>query len=63
MRWQDLLSRGLCLPSGTALTEEDLDRVIEAILGCKKQEGISHRRDAKDAESKVFSLAVEIPVK
>ena len=33
---EDLFNRGLCLPSGTAMTEEDLDRVIEAILGCKK---------------------------
>jgi len=33
---EDLFERGLCLPSGTAMTEEDLDRVVEAILGCKK---------------------------
>jgi len=33
---EDLFNRGLCLPSGTAMTEEDLDRVIEAILGCKR---------------------------
>jgi dTDP-4-amino-4,6-dideoxygalactose transaminase len=32
---EDLFNRGLCLPSGTALTEEDIDRVISAILGCK----------------------------
>jgi dTDP-4-amino-4,6-dideoxygalactose transaminase len=29
---EDLFKRGLCLPSGTAMTEEDLDRVIEVIL-------------------------------
>ena len=29
---EDLFERGLCLPSGTAMTEEDLDRVIETIL-------------------------------
>ena len=28
---EDLFSRGLCLPSGTAMTEEDLDRVIKVI--------------------------------
>ena len=33
---EDLFNRGLCLPSGTAMTEEDLDRVISVILGCKK---------------------------
>ena len=36
---EDLFNRALCLPSGTAMTEEDLDRVIETILNCKKQEG------------------------
>ena len=33
---EDLFNRGLCLPSGTAMTEEDLDRVIEVILSCKR---------------------------
>ena len=33
---EDLLNRGLCLPSGTAMTEEDLDRVIDTILKCRK---------------------------
>jgi dTDP-4-amino-4,6-dideoxygalactose transaminase len=28
---EDLFNRGLCLPSGTALTDEDLDRVIDVI--------------------------------
>lgn len=28
--------RGLCLPSGTQMTEEDLNRVVEVIKGCKK---------------------------
>ena len=28
---EDLFNRGLCLPSGTAMTEEDLDRVISVI--------------------------------
>jgi dTDP-4-amino-4,6-dideoxygalactose transaminase len=28
---EDLFNRGLCLPSGTALTDEDLDRVINVI--------------------------------
>ena len=34
---EDLFNRGLCLPSGTAMTEEDLNRVIEAIRKCRKQ--------------------------
>ena len=29
---EDLFERGLCLPSGTAMTEGDLDRVIETIM-------------------------------
>ena len=28
----DLFDRGLCLPSGSNLTDEELDRVIQAIL-------------------------------
>jgi dTDP-4-amino-4,6-dideoxygalactose transaminase len=31
---EDLFNRGLCLPSGTAMTEEDLDRVIDVIMNC-----------------------------
>ena len=33
---EDLFKRGLCLPSGTAMTEEDLDRVVELIRDCRK---------------------------
>ena len=33
---EDLFNRGLCLPSGTAMTNSDLDRVIETILKCHK---------------------------
>jgi dTDP-4-amino-4,6-dideoxygalactose transaminase len=33
---EDLFERGLCLPSGTAMTDGDLNRVIEVILSCKK---------------------------
>ena len=29
---EDLFTRGLCLPSGTAMTNSDLDRVIDTIL-------------------------------
>ena len=32
-----LLEKGLCLPSGTAMTDGDLDRVIEIILNCRKK--------------------------
>lgn len=31
---EDLFARGLCLPSGTALTEEQLDRVAAVIRNC-----------------------------
>jgi dTDP-4-amino-4,6-dideoxygalactose transaminase len=33
---EDLFNRGLCLPSGTALTEDELDRVVSVIRGCKR---------------------------
>jgi dTDP-4-amino-4,6-dideoxygalactose transaminase len=33
---EDLFTRGLCLPSGTQMTEEDLDRVVRVIRGCSK---------------------------
>ena len=33
---EDLFKRGLCLPSGTAMTEEDLDRVSSVIRRCGK---------------------------
>jgi pyridoxal phosphate-dependent aminotransferase EpsN len=34
---EDLFKKGLCLPSGTAMTEEDLNRVIKVILKCRKR--------------------------
>jgi dTDP-4-amino-4,6-dideoxygalactose transaminase len=34
---EDLFNRGLCLPSGTAMTEKDLDRVISVIKRCKRK--------------------------
>jgi dTDP-4-amino-4,6-dideoxygalactose transaminase len=34
---EDLFNRGLCLPSGTAMTEGDLDRVVSTLLKCRKQ--------------------------
>jgi len=33
---EDLFGRGLCLPSGTAMTNGELDRVISVILKCHK---------------------------
>lgn len=33
---EDLFEHGLCLPSGTALTEEDLDHIVSTILNCGK---------------------------
>jgi dTDP-4-amino-4,6-dideoxygalactose transaminase len=33
---EDLFARGLCLPSGTQLTEEDLERVVKVIRSCYK---------------------------
>ncbi|MFC1882178.1 DegT/DnrJ/EryC1/StrS family aminotransferase [Thermodesulfobacteriota bacterium] len=33
---EELFQKGLCLPSGTAMTDEDLNRIVSAILNCKK---------------------------
>jgi dTDP-4-amino-4,6-dideoxygalactose transaminase len=33
---EDLFKRGLCLPSGTAMTKTDLDRVIKVVLKCRR---------------------------
>lgn len=33
---EDLFNRGLCLPSGTAMTDSDLDRIISIIRTCRK---------------------------
>jgi pyridoxal phosphate-dependent aminotransferase EpsN len=32
---EDLFNRGLCLPSGTAMTEEDLDRIVSVIRSAR----------------------------
>ena len=34
---EDLFQRGLCLPSGTQMTEEDLERVVKVIKGCHRR--------------------------
>lgn len=34
---EDLFTRGLCLPSGSNLTEEDLQRVVEVIQTCARK--------------------------
>ena len=31
---EDLFKRGLCLPSGTAMTDEDIQRVVSVVLKC-----------------------------
>jgi dTDP-4-amino-4,6-dideoxygalactose transaminase len=33
---EDLFKRGLCLPSGTALTDEDIQRVVSVVLKCRQ---------------------------
>ena len=32
---EDLFKRGLCLPSGTQMSNADLDRIIDVILSCR----------------------------
>ena len=33
---EDLFERGLCLPSGTAMTDRDIQRVVSVVLKCRK---------------------------
>lgn len=33
---EDLFARGICLPSGTAMTQDDLNRIAEIVKGCGK---------------------------
>ena len=33
---EDLFERGLCLPSGTAITDRDIQRVVSVVLKCRK---------------------------
>jgi dTDP-4-amino-4,6-dideoxygalactose transaminase len=34
---EDLFERGLCLPSGTAMTVADIERVISVLIDCHKK--------------------------
>jgi dTDP-4-amino-4,6-dideoxygalactose transaminase len=45
---EDLFNRGLCLPSGTAMTEEDLERVVKVIRECSRS---SIKRSSKSSNS------------
>jgi dTDP-4-amino-4,6-dideoxygalactose transaminase len=38
---EDLFERELCLPSGTQMTEEDLERVVDVSRRCNKKELMS----------------------
>jgi dTDP-4-amino-4,6-dideoxygalactose transaminase len=33
---EDLFNRGLCLPSGTAMTDSDLARILSTIRRCRE---------------------------
>jgi pyridoxal phosphate-dependent aminotransferase EpsN len=41
---EDLFARGLCLPSGSNLTREDLSRVVEVV--CRVANGVGDRQGA-----------------
>ena len=36
-----LFERGLCLPSGTAMRDEDIGRVVSVILSCRERNNLS----------------------
>ena len=44
---EDLFNRGLCLPSGTAMTDDDLDPVIETIKDASRKGAKARRRDRR----------------
>ncbi len=37
---EDLFARGICLPSGTGMTEGDVQRVVDAVLSCRRCKGL-----------------------
>jgi dTDP-4-amino-4,6-dideoxygalactose transaminase len=43
---ETLFKKGLCLPSGTAMTDVDIARVVRTILGCAKARGDGARKEA-----------------
>ena len=44
---EDLFERGLCLPSGTQMNEEDLERVVEVIKKARVKV-VAHNSVTKD---------------
>jgi len=42
---EDLFNRGLCLPSGTAMREEDLERVVSIIKRCHAKPRRTQRKE------------------
>ena len=54
---EELFAKGLCLPSGTAMSEEDMARVVEVIRGQKtedrgqKAEGRDQRPESRGQRS------------
>ena len=38
---EDLFKRGLCLPSGTAMSDDDVNKIISVILNCRKGKKLS----------------------
>jgi dTDP-4-amino-4,6-dideoxygalactose transaminase len=48
---EDLFQRGLCLPSGTQMTEEDLTRVVSVVKRCflKSRRRVVHRHKKKNS--------------
>ena len=48
---EDLFERGLCLPSGTAMTEEDLDRVVRVIKKVRSEQRAVNKGSEQLTES------------
>ena len=40
---EEIFRTGLCLPSGSAMTDDDVDRVVEAVLAARGPHGSAHR--------------------
>jgi len=48
---EDLFNRGLCLPSGTAMMDDDLDRVIDTIARASRKGAKALRKRGTEVRS------------
>jgi dTDP-4-amino-4,6-dideoxygalactose transaminase len=54
---EDLFARGLCLPSGTQMTDEDLGRVVNIIKSCYRRNKSSVFSSRKGLLREIFKTS------